>query len=193
MLYAPVVERAMRLAASSHEAQRRKGTDVPYVTHLAHVALILSRSGFDDDDILAAALLHDAVEDTELTHDDIVQRFGTTIAKLVSAVSEVKHDEDGVALPWRHRKEEHVARLRHEPIAARAITLADKIHNVGTLLDDVNADPAAWSRFSSTPSEQLWYHRAVLDAIGDEPELVCLKQEYRTLLNRLGALATSSA
>jgi (p)ppGpp synthase/HD superfamily hydrolase len=190
MLYSPVVELAMRLAASAHEAQRRKGTDIPYVTHLAHVALILSRSGFDDDDILAAALLHDAVEDTELTHEDIVRDFGETIGQLVSAVSEVKHDEDGIALPWRHRKEEHVARLRHEPIAARAITLADKVHNVGTLLDDLNADPTAWSRFSSTPSEQLWYHQAVLDAIGDEPELACLKQEYRHLLDRLAVLVT---
>ena len=181
----------MRLAASAHEAQRRKGTDIPYMTHLAHVALILSRSGFDDDDILAAALLHDAVEDTELTHDDIVDRFGETISQLVSAVSEVKQDEDGVAFPWRHRKEEHVRRLHREPVAARAITLADKVHNVGTLLDDLEEDPSVWKRFNSPPAEQLWYHNAVLEAIGDEPELKCLKQEYRTLLDRLATLAAT--
>lgn len=185
MLYSPLVERAMRLAASAHEAQRRKGTDIPYLTHLAHVALILSRGGFDDDDILAAALLHDAVEDTALTHADIVTHFGETISRLVSAVSEVKHDEDGAALPWRHRKEEHVARLHHEPVAARAITLADKIHNVGTLLDDLGTDVSVWERFSSSPVEQLWYHNAVLDTIGAEPELACLKNEYRKLLDRL--------
>ncbi len=190
MLYSPLVERAMRLAASAHEAQRRKGTDIPYLTHLAGVALILSRGGFDDDDVLAAALLHDAVEDTELTHDDIVTLFGESISRLVSAVSEVKHDEEGVALPWRHRKEEHVARLRREPVAARAITLADKIHNVGTLLDDLETDPTAWKRFSSPPVEQLWYHNAVIEVIGDEPELTSLKQEYRMLLDRLSAMVT---
>lgn len=191
MLYSSLVERAMRLAAAAHEAQPRKGTDIPYLTHLAGVALILSRGGFDDDDILAAALLHDAVEDTELTHDDIVTHFGETISQLVTAVSEVKHDEDGIALPWRHRKEEHVARLLREPVAARAITLADKIHNVGTLLDDLESDPTAWKRFSSSPAEQLWYHHAVLEAIGDEPELTSLKQEYRMLLDRLADRVTS--
>jgi (p)ppGpp synthase/HD superfamily hydrolase len=185
MLYSPFVERAMRLAATAHLAQRRKGTDIPYLTHLASVALILSRGGFDDDEVLAAALLHDAVEDTQLTADEIRDGFGDRVASLVVAVSETKRDEDGVALPWRHRKQEHVARLRSEPVEARAITLADKIHNVGTLLDDLSEDPTAWSRFNTAPAEQLWYHDAVIESIGEEPQLAQLKGEYRELLNRL--------
>ncbi len=180
----------MRFAAAAHEAQRRKGTDIPYLTHLAGVALILSRGGFDDDDILAAALLHDAVEDTQVTTGEIEALFGSRVAERVTAVSEVKHDEEGVALPWRHRKEEHVARLRSEPVEARAIALADKIHNVGTLLDDLVADATAWTRFSTPPAEQLWYHDSIIDAIGDEPRLMRLKEEYRTLLERLRMLAT---
>lgn len=189
MLYSPLVERAMRFAAAAHQAQRRKGTDVPYLTHLASVALILTRAGFDDDELLAAALLHDAVEDAGVSHDVLAAAFSPRVADLVDAVSEVKHDPEGVALPWRRRKEEYLERLRAAAVEAKAISLADKLHNLGTLADDLAADPHAWGRFNAPPTEQFWYHAAVIAAAGDDPRLAPLAAECRVTLDRLKALA----
>ena len=189
MLYSPLVERAMRFAAAVHQAQLRKGTDIPYLTHLAGVALILTRAGFDDDELLAAALLHDAVEDAGVDLADISASFSPRVATLVAAVSEVKKDAEGVALPWRHRKEEYLARLRHEPVEARAIALADKLHNLGTLVDDLTMGPDAWTRFNAPPADQLWYHAAVIEAAGDDPRLAGLRADCRALIERLRLLA----
>lgn len=189
MLYSPFVERAMRFAATAHHAQRRKGGDVPYLTHLASVALILTRAGFDDDELLAAALLHDAVEDAGVSGEVIASMFSPRVAGLVAAVSEVKHDAEGILLPWRRRKEEYLSRLHSAPVEARAISLADKLHNLGTLADDLAGDPEAWNRFNAPPAEQFWYHAAVIDAAGGDPRLERLVGESRQVLERLKGMA----
>ncbi len=189
MLYSSFVERAMRLAAVAHGAHRRKGTDIPYLTHLASVALILTRAGLGDDELLAAALLHDAVEDAGVTLETIAAEFSPRVAELVAEVTEVKRDADGVPLPWRRRKEEHLARLRRAPFEAKAVALADKLHNLGTLADDLAADPDAWNRFNAPPAEQFWYHAAVIEAAGDDPRLARLAAECRETLERLKGMA----
>jgi (p)ppGpp synthase/HD superfamily hydrolase len=189
VLYSSFVERAMRFAAAAHLAHRRKGTDIPYLTHLASVALILTRAGLDDDELLAAALLHDAVEDADVSHEAIAEEFSPRVADLVAAVTEVKRDEEGAALPWRQRKEEHLSRLRHAPFEAKAVALADKLHNLGTLADDLAGDPGAWNRFNAPPAEQFWYHAAVIEAAGDDPRLARLATECRETLERLRGLS----
>lgn len=187
MLYSSFVEQALRFAAEAHGSQFRKGTAIPYLTHLTGVALILARAGFDDDEVLAAALLHDTVEDAGVTAETIAARFTPRVAALVVAASEVKRDDAGEKRSWQTRKSEHLERLRSEPVEARAIVLADKLHNLGTLLDDVAIDSAVWSRFNSDPEQQAWYYLAVLDAAGEEPSVDRLRSEYRTLLGRLQA------
>ena len=188
MLYSSLVEKAMRFAAVAHEAQLRKGTDIPYITHLAGVALILTRDGFGDDEVLAAALLHDAVEDAGIATGEIERLFGPRVAHLVTAVSEVKRDDTGASLPWRQRKEEHLSRLGASPVEARAITLADKLHNLGTLVDDLASERTAWERFRSTPSELIWYHDAVIETAGDAPRLARLAADCREMLEKLREL-----
>lgn len=178
----------MRFAAAAHLRHVRKGTDIPYLTHLAGVTLILARAGFDRDEVLAAALLHDSVEDTEVSINDIASAFGDEIATLVEAVSEVKHDVSGATLPWRVRKEEYLGRLSRVSIEARAIALADKLHNLGTLIDDLEHDPRVWKRFNAPPSELLWYYQAALVAAGTETTLEPLAAEGRTMLEKLRQL-----
>lgn len=188
MLYSPFVEQALRFAAKKHGTQVRKGTEVPYLTHLASVTLILARAGFDDEEVLAAALLHDALEDADVTADEIIERFGRRVAELVAVASEIKCDASGAKRPWRSRKEEHLARVTGESVEGRAIVLADKLHNLGTLLDDLAGDPAeVWSRFNSSPEEQFWYYKSVYDAIGEATPLLPLRAEYGVLLERLRA------
>lgn len=189
MLYSSFVERAMRFAAAAHLAHRRKGTDIPYLTHLASVALILTRAGFDDDELLAAALLHDAVQDTDVSRETIAAEFSPRVAEPVAAVTEVKRDEEGAALPWRQRTEEHLARLKHASFEAKAVALADKLHNLGALADDLAGDPEAWNRFNAPPAEQFWYHAAVIETTGGDPRLAALAEACRETLARLKGLS----
>ena len=88
LFFSPVIERAMRLAVRCHRHQNRKLSDLPYISHPASVALILSQSGFGDEDVLAAALLHDVVEDTDCTLDELSALFPPKVAEYVAALTE---------------------------------------------------------------------------------------------------------
>lgn len=183
----------MRFAAAAHLLHVRKGTDIPYLTHLAGVTLILARVGFSRDEVLCASLLHDCVEDTQVSLDDVARAFGDEIAALVDATSEVKSDAAGKPLPWRVRKEEQLRRLIKAPLEARAITLADKLHNLGTLIDDLRKDSSVWNRFNAPPSEQLWYYSAVLEIGRNEPALASLVTELQVMVEQLRDLIPSAA
>lgn len=113
-------------AAVWHRDQRRKypAGNVPYVSHLAGVASILSRHGFAEH-VVAAGVLHDVLEDTPVTYDDLVEEFGEDVARLVRHAS-----EEDKSLPWEERKKAYLERFPHKPWEAQAITLADKIDNL---------------------------------------------------------------
>lgn len=178
----------MRFAAAAHLLHVRKGTDIPYLTHLAGVALILTKVGFVRKEVLCASLLHDCVEDTEVSLDDVTRAFGEDVARLVDTVSELKYDASGVPLPWRTRKEEQLSRLAQASIEARAVTLADKIHNLGTLIDDLRQDGSVWSRFNAPPSEQFWYYSSILEIGGGEPALTPLVDELKGMVEQMRSL-----
>ena len=187
MLYSPLIERALRLTATAHASQVRKGTAIPYVTHLAGTALVLARAGFINDELLAAALLHDCLEDAGISAGQIERDFGPAVAAMVIDASEIKHGGQGEKLPWNTRKEEHLARLATCPVESRAIVLADKIHNLGTLADDLAVDPNAWTRFNAAPRQTLWYYEAMFELAHDEPRLQVFSQTGSELLERLRA------
>ena len=106
---------------------RSSGT--PYFEHVAAVALILDRAGFSED-VVIAGLLHDMVEDTATSLEDVASRFGETVSELVRHCSEVKNDDQGNKRPWIDRKRDHLAALAQAPAEARGIILADKLHNL---------------------------------------------------------------
>ncbi len=106
----PRLEKAMRWSALCHLGQTRKGSDVPYFEHAAAVALILDRAGFDED-VVIAGLLHDVVEDTAATLEDVGARFGPDVREMVQGCSEVKLDAEGRKRPWIDRKRDHLAAL----------------------------------------------------------------------------------
>ena len=120
----PIVQEAHRLAADRHEGQRRKANHRPYLDHVVAVADTLSEAGFEDE-VVAAALLHDAVEHTDLRSEDIASRFGERIAAMVSAMT----DRDEIE-PWEERKAEHRERVRKAGRDAAAIYGADKLAGI---------------------------------------------------------------
>jgi (p)ppGpp synthase/HD superfamily hydrolase len=170
MLMSEVLETALRWAAIRHRDQTRKGSGTPYFEHVVGVAMILDRLGFEEDvieDVIVAALLHDVVEDTEATLDDVRENFGDSVASLVAHCSEVKLDPAGQKRPWEDRKRDHLAALAEAPTEARAIVLADKLHNLVSMVCDLRAGRPVWSLFNAEKARVLWYYEATFAALSD--------------------------
>jgi len=187
-LFSPLVERAMRLAARAHRNHQRKATDLPYISHPAGVAIILLQAGFTDSAMLAAALLHDVVEDTACELTDLETEFPPVVVAYVDALTEDKHHADGRKRSWQSRKEDHLREVAAASMEARAIVLADKLHNLGCMVYDLDSGEELWSRFGATPERVLWYHREMIAiAAGDDDQLQTLADNCRDLLAKLEA------
>lgn len=126
----PLVKLALDWAAVWHKDQRRKypDADVPYMSHVAGVATILSRHGFAAS-VVAAGALHDVMEDCGITHEVLTEKFGGAVADLVRHVS-----EEDKSLAWEERKRLYLEHFSKKPWEAQAITLADKIDNFQSIL-----------------------------------------------------------
>ena len=183
-LLTPMLERALRWAAYHHRSQTRKGGPLPYVQHPVAVAIVLERAGWPEP-VVVAALLHDLVEDTEVTVEQIREAFGDEVAAWVDACSERKLDAEGRKRPWEVRKREHVEALAGAPVEARAVALADKLHNLYSIVYDLERGKHDWSKFSADRGRQLAYYRSMFDRLGrGDPGLEALASEGRALLDR---------
>jgi (p)ppGpp synthase/HD superfamily hydrolase len=185
--YSSRYELALRLAAQAHHDQVRKGTPVPYITHVVQVAHLLERHGFDED-LVIAGLLHDVVEDTPVTLETLRDAFGERVARLVEAVTERKQ-EGGAERPWEARKAEGLERLRAGGPDVAALKAADALHNAQTTAADVlEGGPAVWARFKRGPEPTLWYYaeivRAVRASLGDHPLALELAEAVDMLAGR---------
>jgi len=186
-LFSPLVEQALRTAAKAHRDQLRKSSDVPYVSHPAAVALILARCGFDDPHILAAALLHDVIEDTELRIESLAAEFPPEVVEIVAAASERKTDDGGNKRPWKQRKIEHLQAIRNAGRDVKAVVIADKLHNLGCMLLDLETHgETLWDRFNASKEETSWYHEAMLEAVDcDDERIRRLQSDCHELLTQL--------
>lgn len=130
--------KAAHYAAEKHSGQRRKGTALePYINHLIEVAMLLAEAtGGKDVTLVMAGLLHDTVEDTQVTRDDLVSEFGEEIAGLVMEVTDDK------SLPKEERKRLQVVNAPHKSNRAKLIKMADKISNLRAML---YSPPSDWS------------------------------------------------
>lgn len=165
--YSAVLDRALALAATAHREQLRKGSKVPYIIHPFHAAMILLRYQFPEDAIIAA-VLHDVVEDTDISLAQIEAEFGGKVAQTVDQVSEKKvaasatGSKSGEKLPWRVRKQEQLDRLSQADMLAAAVKSADALHNCHATLRDLQEHGAAlWDRFRGSQSDQLWYYTSL--------------------------------
>lgn len=151
---------ALAYTAELHARQRRKGTDVPYIAHLLGVAAIVLEDGGDEDEAIAA-LLHDAVEDQGglPTLAIIGERFGERVAAIVQGCTDT---DTYPKPPWRERKEEYIAHVRHASPSVRRVSLADKLHNARAILHDQRRiGDAIFDRFAGGKAGTIWYYRAL--------------------------------
>lgn len=181
------LERALRRAADWHRGQVRKGSGIPYIQHPLAVAVILDRLDFDED-VIIAGLLHDAVEDTAATLEEIRAGFGDRVAEIVRHDSEIKHDASGRKRPWIDRKRDHLEALADAPIEAWAVALADKLHNLISIKLDLAEDRSVWSVFHAGRDQVLWYYRTMIDRCGaGDPRLERLAESCREILAMIEA------
>jgi guanosine-3',5'-bis(diphosphate) 3'-pyrophosphohydrolase len=184
-LISPRLEQAFRWAAECHEGQTRKASRTPYFQHVAAVALVLARAGFDED-VVIAGLLHDVVEDTSATLADVTARFGSVVAGIVGHCSEIKTDDRGNKRPWIDRKRDHLAAMAHAPLSARAVMLADKLHNLVSIEVDLRAARPVWSQFNAAREQVLWYYATAIDAcLQSDSRLEPLASACRDALERV--------
>ncbi len=161
--YTEKFEGALLYTARVHRDQTRKGTSIPYVTHLLAVAAIVGESGGSEDEVVAA-LLHDAPEDQggEARLAEIRERFGEGVAEIVAGNTDTFESPKP---PWRERKEAYVARVAREPYSVRLVSAADKLHNARSVLADLRAlGDKLWRRFNGGREGTLWYYRALVTA-----------------------------
>ena len=159
---------AVECARQLH-TEYRKGTGIPYMAHLLGVAaLVMGEAGGRvpvSEEMVIAALLHDAVED----HGglprlrEIEARFGPDVARMVAGLSDTFAEDHDKKESWEDRKKNYLARLREESGDVLLISAADKLYNAKAILDDFKEiGPAIWKRFKRGPDEQLWYFRELL-------------------------------
>lgn len=156
---------ALVYAATAHREQWRKGTDIPYVSHLLGVCSLVLEYGGDEDQAIAA-LLHDAVEDQggAARLADIRSRFGDRVAEIVDACTDADTQPKP---PWRERKECYIAGLAEHDPEVWLVSCADKLYNARAILRDYRQiGEALWARFRGGRKGTLWYYRALADEFG---------------------------
>ena len=163
MAYGEKFEDALIYATRLHRDQTRKGSKVPYVTHLLAVAAIVGENGGTEDEVVAA-LLHDTPEDQggKDRLEEIRTRYGDEVAEIVDGCTDTYEDPKP---DWLPRKEAYVAHMAEAPPSVRLVSAADKLHNARSILADLRAvGDELWDRFTGGREGTLWYYRALVEA-----------------------------
>ncbi|HSQ31056.1 MAG TPA: HD domain-containing protein [Gemmatimonadaceae bacterium] len=172
--YSDRINHALAFAAKHHDQQVRKGTRLPYLTHPANVAIVLTRYQRDDQTVVAG-ILHDVIEDCvreaytrQMLEQRIGDKFGADVLDTVLAVTQRRLDDDGVELSYDERRDDYLERLSLAGDAARWVCAADALHNAATLLADLRRtiDPdTVWRRFTANREDTARWYRRILDRL----------------------------
>ena len=161
------LEEAIIYATIMHQGKVRKFRGSPFILHPIEVAQILSTMT-DDDEIITAGILHDIVEDTDGTLEEIEKRFGKRVAALVASESEKEYPDEERSATWKRRKEESLLVLRNsQDIGVQMLWLADKLANIRSLQSAyTEMGEEVWQVLhQSDPAMQRWYYRSVAETM----------------------------
>jgi GTP diphosphokinase / guanosine-3',5'-bis(diphosphate) 3'-diphosphatase len=164
-----VLDEAIIFAVNAHSGYMRKGSNIPYILHPLEAAAIVATMT-EDEEVIAAAVLHDVVEDTYATINDIKDKFGDNISRLVAAETENKREGQSKEDTWRIRKQETIEHLMYSPSReVKLLTLGDKLSNIRAIYKDYSAvGNDVWLRFNQKDSnEHAWYYKAVMEVTSD--------------------------
>ncbi len=154
-----IVEQATLVAVAAHKDQVRKSDGTPYIVHPLMVARMLDRAGFSDA-VVAAGIVHDVLEDTPVTAAELRQKLGDEVVNIVMAVSEDKE------LDWETRKQKYIEQVVMASDAAKAVSVADKIHNAESLVDaHAVQGSVVWTTFNRPREQKLQFERLMLESL----------------------------
>lgn len=175
-------DKAVKFAIDAHRGGERKGKGYPYILHPMEAAIVVS-SLTTDPEMLAAAMLHDTVEDTPVTIEQIRQEFGDRVASLVHhETSPLPHDA-----PWRDRKRAQADQITSAPRDSKIVALGDKLSNLRAIVADYHQlGDALWQRFKAPNGKEdiHWYYTILADALKDLAGTPPY-EEYQELLKQL--------
>lgn len=174
---------AIIFAAKAHDGMRRKQSDVPYIIHPMEAAVIVS-SMTSNQEVIAAAALHDVVEDAGVTIQEVEQHFGKRVAELVASETEDKREHLPAAETWKIRKEEAIAVLQNtKDLDIKILYLGDKLANLHSIYTAWKEEgDAFWQYFNQKdPAQQAWYYRSIADSLKELSDTVAW-QEFNQLI-----------
>lgn len=166
------IDEAIQFAAIKHRGQVRKATDIPYISHPFAVAMMLQEAGHPKE-VVMAGVLHDTLEDTSATEDEIGALFGEEVLALVMSAS-----EPNKSLPWEERKRHTLSGLASRSDNELAVIIADKLHNLRSIRLDIETHgEKVWGRFNRGKEQQSWYYQGIVNAVRDRKEQLTLIEE----------------
>ena len=173
---------AILFATKAHDGQRRKSDDVDMIFHPFTVGMILQGAGMKEETVMAG-ILHDVVEDTKYSLEDIEKIFGKDVRDIVDEVTEDK------SLSWKERKIEAIEKVRTASFEGKMVECADKINNLETLYDSLEKNgEKVWESFHKPLSDQNWYYtemyKAVVDNLKDAESYELVKR-YKEILDKI--------
>jgi (p)ppGpp synthase/HD superfamily hydrolase len=153
-----MIDKALEFAARKHAGQLRKGTNYPYLVHCVDVMMILKNENYERE-IIAAGILHDTLEDTDTTYEELVEHFGEMVADLVLYCTEDKTKS------WKERKTLTIQKMfDDENVKGNLIVLADKTANLRDSYRELQKFCYInWNKFNEGYDEQKWYHESILE------------------------------
>ena len=176
-----IIAKAREIAEKAHEDQVRKDDGSPYIAHPIAVSEIVRENGFSDT-VIAAALVHDVLEDTPVTETELRNELGDEVVDIVTAVSEDK------SLPWEDRKKQYVDQVAAASEETKAVSVADKIHNSrSNIIAHERMGTAVWDVFNVGRDKKLWFERTLCDRLKETWQHPML-DEYESLIIRLESL-----
>lgn len=181
-----MIDQAIMFAAKAHKGMVRKGNNQPYFFHPLEVLNLVSMMS-DDEDILCAAILHDTVEDTPVTIEDIKNNFGERVAKIVGYESEDKRGQVNKEGTWVDRKQEAIETLKSvDDIGAKMVALGDKVSNLRSIhLLQLQIGDDVWNNFNmKDPKKHYWYYSEVAKALEELKDYAVYK-EYLFLIDSI--------
>lgn len=174
--------RAITFATVKHDGQRRKVNKEPFIAHPYRVAMLLKEHGCNQD-LVIAGILHDVVEDTDGTLDEIDALFGQKVTQLVRTVT-----EKDKSLPWKIRKKQSIDQIRLASSDVKLIVCADKIDNLDSMLDnEMIYGDGMWHAFERGKKDQQWYYQKMFDSVTDgvnQDKLHPLMLQFKALLTK---------
>lgn len=180
-LHDNLVDKAARIAVAAHKDQKRKTDGSPYIVHPFMVAQKLTRYDFSLEAI-AAGLVHDVLEDTDFPESDLKMELGVSVLTIVKLLSEDK------SLEWEVRKEQYAQTIKNAPKDVKAVSAADKIHNLASVIEAYKMQGSdVWKKFNRGKDKKMWFENLVLEAVKDDWDHPIIR-EYQELLREVEKL-----